>query len=77
MDRPTLYNQLFLFLNFLQKNSYLSTKEMSDPNKDLGHGYPSTSFAGLPQPRWRIKWKIIVEALQFYPSCSSPSEKKV
>ncbi|KAJ6740942.1 hypothetical protein OIU79_000959 [Salix purpurea] len=48
---------------------------MSDPNK--GHGHPSTSFAGLPPPRWGIKWKIIVEALQFYPSCSSSSEKKV
>uniref|UniRef100_A0A6N2NKE5 Uncharacterized protein n=1 Tax=Salix viminalis TaxID=40686 RepID=A0A6N2NKE5_SALVM len=51
---------------------------MSDPNKGHGHGHghPSTSFAGLPPPRWGIKWKIIVEALQFYPSCSSSSEKK-
>ncbi|KAJ6908260.1 hypothetical protein NC651_018637 [Populus alba x Populus x berolinensis] len=52
---------------------------MSDPNKQAsnkGHGCPSTSFAGLPPPRWPIKRKIIVEALQFYSPSSSSSEKK-
>jgi hypothetical protein len=65
--------------SFLQKNTYLETKEMRDPNKQAsnkGHGCPSTSFAGLPPPRWPIKRKIIVEALQFYSSSSSSSEKK-
>ncbi|CAK7354802.1 unnamed protein product [Dovyalis caffra] len=65
-----------------KKNAYSETKEMSDPNKQAsnkghGHGYPSTTFADLPPARWSIKKKIIVEALQFYSSSSSPLEKKV